>query len=199
MSFRLPNPSSLSQDERMQYRVASAGTRYSGTTPEILADGSAIFSTDDGSRFFLKVFAGKALRPCSNYYYRSAERRNAAIEEFKNSRAKHHTARLIRRTASKQAHSLAVDAILYTCWGYEQTNTEFYQVIGVSGSMVTLRQIASNLEHTGNMTGRVTPTPGHFVGEPIRRRVYANNTVKIDRCSNAWAWDGRPKSVSWYA
>ncbi len=43
MSYRLPNPASLTHDERMQYRAAQVGSRYNGSTPETLGDGSAIY------------------------------------------------------------------------------------------------------------------------------------------------------------
>ncbi|MBO9721631.1 hypothetical protein [Xanthomonas phaseoli] len=62
MSYRLPNPASLTHDERMQYRAAQVGSRYNGSTPETLADGSAIYTAADGSRFYLQAFAGKAVR-----------------------------------------------------------------------------------------------------------------------------------------
>ena len=35
-----------------------------------------------------------------------------------------------------------VGEILNTCWGYDQTNREFYEIIAVKGKKVTLRQIA---------------------------------------------------------
>ncbi|MGV7180294.1 hypothetical protein [Xanthomonas axonopodis] len=40
MSYRLPNPASLTHDERMQYRAAQVGSRYNGSTPETLGEGS---------------------------------------------------------------------------------------------------------------------------------------------------------------
>ena len=38
--------------------------------------------------------------------------------------------------------SLRVGDILYSSWGWEQTNIDFYQVIAIRGSAVDLRQIA---------------------------------------------------------
>ena len=40
-------------------------------------------------------------------------------------------------------HPLQIGSILYTSWGYEQTNIDFYQVIELIGtSTVVLREIA---------------------------------------------------------
>ncbi|MEB2125897.1 hypothetical protein VDS34_22295 [Xanthomonas campestris pv. campestris] len=44
MFSRLPNPASLSPEERAQYRSAMVGARFSEAT-EVLADGSAIYMT----------------------------------------------------------------------------------------------------------------------------------------------------------
>ncbi|WDJ87441.1 hypothetical protein [Xanthomonas campestris] len=197
MFSRLPNPASLSPEERAQYRSSMVGGRYSEAT-EVLADGSAIYMTDEEGRYYLTVFAGKALRPCATWYYRKAESRAAYVEEFKTKRAMHHATQLLRRAAAKKPHTLTVGAILFTSWGYEQTNTEFYQVVSVAGSMVTLRQIESEIEPCGHMSGNATPVPDHFIGEPLRRRARADS-LKIDACSTACVWDGRPKHVSWYA
>lgn len=199
MFYRLPSPATLSPEERMQYRVSHVGSTYGA--PEVLADGSAVFQADKGNRFCLQVFGGKALRPCKKLsgWYRSAEGRARAVEEFKQGRASHHARQVVRRAAAKQPHTLVIGAVLYTCWGYEQTNTEFYEVTAVTGSMVTLRQIASELQNTGFMSGRVSARPGQFIGEPLRRRAGADNAVRIEGGIRAWPHDGSPKSVSWYA
>jgi len=200
MSYRMPNPASLSHDERMQHRDSFVG-HFKGENPDVLQDGSAIYTADKDGRFYLHVFAGKALRVCSRIsgYYRTAERRAEAIEGFKQSRARHHAARLLRRQAAKQPHTLKVGDVLNSCWGYEQTNVEFYEVIAVSGVMVTLREIAAKVTETGFMCGETVPKPGHFIGAPIRRRASATNRVRIHASTGASPWNGRPHYVSWYA
>jgi len=200
MLCRMPNPASLSHDERMQYRNSFVGI-FKGAAPEVLQDGSAIYTADQDGRFYLHVFAGKALKVCSRIsgYYHSAERRAAAIEGFKQSRARYHADRLLRRQAAKQPHTLQVGNVLNSCWGYDQTNVDFYEVIAVSGSMVTLRQIAAKVAETGFMCGETVPEPGQFIDEPIRRRASATNHVRINVSASASPWNGRPLYVSWYA
>jgi len=199
MSYRTPNPASLSHDERMQYRDSFVGL-LKGAEPGVLQDGSAIYTADQDGRFYLHVFAGKALRMCPRLsrYYRTAERRAEVIESFKQSRASHHAARLLRRQAAKQPHTLKVGDVLNSCWGYEQTNVEFYEVIAVSGVMVTLREIAASITETGFMCGQAVACPGQYVGEPIRRRASSTNHVRIHTSASASPWNGRPQYVSWY-
>jgi len=189
---RIPNPASLPPDERMKYRDSFVGK---SSTRECLPDGSAIYTHDDNGRFYLTVFAGKALRTFIHGWYRTDISRANVIETFKRNRAEYHANRILRRQAAKRPHTLKVGDILYTSWGYEQTSVEFYEVIAVSGVMVTLRQIAAHHTEEGYMRGRKTPCPGHFIGEPFRRRAGANNAVRIHSSASAWYWDGRPK---WY-
>jgi len=200
MTYRLSNPASLSHEQRMHYRTSFVGL-FKGAEPDVLQDGSAIYIADQDGRFYLHVFAGKALRACSRIsgYYRTAERRAEAIERFKQSRAAHHAARLLRRQAAKQPHTLKVGDVLNTSWGYDQTNVDFYEVVAVSGVMVTLREIAATVTETGFMCGETVPEPGQFVGEPIRRRASSTNHVRIHASASASPWNGRPHSISWYA
>jgi len=202
MSFRfktrLPNPASMTHEERMQCRDSFVGI-FKGNGAEVLPDGSAIYTADDNGRFYLHIFAGKALRASrATGWYRMATTRADAIERFKQSRAGYHAAKLLRRQAAKKPHTLKVGDILNTSWGYEQTNVEFYEVVAVSGVMVTLRQIAASTTETGFMYGTMFPYPGTFIGEPIRRRASASNWVKIHSSARASPWNGKPQHVSWY-
>jgi len=198
MSYRHSYPASMSHEERMKYRDSSFGP-FKGVEPEVLQDGSAIYIDDEDGLFYLRVYVGKALRVHRKIsgYYRTAERRADVVERFKQARARHHTAKLLRRQAVRKPHTLKVGDVLNTCWGYDQTSVEFYEVIAVSGIMVTLREIAATLTQTGFMCGETTPKPGHFVGEPIRRRASDSNHVRIHACANASPWNGFPKLVSW--
>jgi len=183
----------------MHYRDSRVGA-FKGTAPEILPDGSAIYTCDDGGRFYLHIFQGKALRLLSGVsgWYRTDRARADAIEHFRQSRARFHANTLLRRQASKRPHTLKTGDILNTCWGYEQTNVEFYQIIAVKGVMVTLRQIACDYVPTEYMSGETTPRPDKFIGEPIRRRADSSNHVKINHYIHASPWDGHSKHVSSY-
>jgi len=198
---RLPNPASLTHDERMQHRAHALFSVCRSTEPETLDDGSAIYTADEDGRFYLQIFEGKALRTyrAVSGYYRAADRRAAAIEKFKQSRAQHHARQIQRREAAKKPHTLTVGRMLNTCWGYEQTNVEFYEVVAVSGTMVTLCRVDDRTKDTGPMSGEKMPLPGQFVGEPFKRRASASNHVKINSVANASPWNGMPQYVSWYA
>ena len=48
----------------------------------------------------------------------------------------------VARSSEEFRRSLRVGDILYSSWGWEQTNIDFYQVIAIRGSAVDLRQLA---------------------------------------------------------
>jgi len=200
MSRKLPNPANLSHDDRMAHRAAQLRAAYHDREPETLEDGSAIYTADEGERFYLRVFAGKALRECRaiSGYYRSAEERTEAIRDFIRARDAHQTRKLLRRQVAQKPHTLKIGDILSSSWGWEQTNVEFYQVVVVSKASVTLRQIAASIKQTGYMSGETLPCPDTFIGEPFQRRVSVSNWVRISNYAAASPWNGRPQYVSWY-
>ena len=58
---------------------------------------------------------------------------------------------------------LALGDILVSSWGYDQTNIDFYQVVGFTPSGKSVKLIAIESEHvetTGFMSERVRPCPG---------------------------------------
>jgi len=62
--------------------------------------------------------------------------------------------------------------IFSTCWGYEQTNVEFYEVVSLHGTKtVGLREIARQVvEETSWCSTDVRPVPGKFIDEEVHKR-----------------------------
>jgi hypothetical protein len=105
----------------------------------------------------------------------------------------------VRTMSTVEQAGIEVGTILYTSWGYDQTNVEFFEVIATTKAMVVLQKIGTNYSSTGDMTGTVTPNRTSRLDGPIRRKVSKCGTVRIDDCSSGWVWDGKPKRVSSYA
>lgn len=108
-------------------------------------------------------------------------------------------AQAAEKTAARAAgHGLNVGDILYTCWGYEQTNIDWYQVTEAkTGKSVILRRIAAKVTEVGFMQGPSLPCPNEFAGEAFRA-IFNGRGVKADG-HHASKWDGKPKNCSWYA
>jgi hypothetical protein len=204
MRYRLPNPASLTPDERHTYRLAFAGKHAESF--EHLGDGSLIATgvRQEGVRslYFLAAFLGKSIRPAAGYFcsYNREADRAAAIERIKTSVVSKIAAAAERRAERARPHALKVGDVLHARWGYEQTNVDFYEVVAVRGAVVDVRELATENTATGDMTGRAIPVLGQYVGDVLRgKRPGAGNSVRVTRCSTASPWDGQPKAWSTYA
>jgi hypothetical protein len=110
------------------------------------------------------IFFGKQAKPVSHFTYRDAARRDEAVKSAFASRAKSMAFKAERQEEKKNfVHDYKVGDIFYTSWGYDQTNVDFFEVTKVSGKMLTVREIASQREETGYLTGNCRPVPHRFL------------------------------------
>lgn len=155
-----------------------------------------------------RVFYGRQSKPVLRCYFRTNAQREAAVARcFQSRRDALASKAKLRADRKAAALKCSVGDVLSTCWGWEQTNREFYQVVRVAGANVTVRQIATETVSTGDMTARVAPLVGDFVGPELTRRV-AGSSLKISSCQRATPHDFetvagvkvyRPAGVSSYA
>lgn len=78
---------------------------------------------------------------------------------------------------ASEEHPFVEGTLLYTSWGYEQTNVDFYQVISRTAGTITVREIkAETVPGTaGDMSGMVRPVKDSFIGEPFKMQVRAKS------------------------
>ena len=71
-----------------------------------------------------------------------------------------------------------VGDVFVSSWGYEQTNIDYYQVVGIKGkSTLTLREISAEVVETTHYdAGRKVPSKDNFIGEAFDKRA---NIYKI--------------------
>lgn len=159
-----------------------------------------------GTRYIVRMWRGKARKPFACYWFGSEEQREAWVQrqreaetESLNYKAERTQSRKAER--EKMSAQLIVGSLLYTSWGYDQTNVEFYEITARKGATVTLRQIAAEtVKETGWASANVKPRRGVYVGEPFNRRITAYG-VKIDNVVSAWPCsdEERTHHSSWYA
>lgn len=154
------------------------------------------------------AFHGKASKPAWRFRFRNeAQRAKRAAEHFQriqaweDRRASHRSS----RTAFK--HSFKVGDVFKTCWGYDQTNVEFFECTAVKGKMIEVREIAQEAVEDGSLafSGRCVPMLGKYIGEPLRRRP-SQYGVRIDNVRSASLYEPeiiagakvfQPASYSW--
>ena len=88
--------------------------------------------------------------------------------------------------------------ILYSSWGYEQTNINFYKVKKLCGkTMVELVKIEKKYADVQDChtTDSVLPYPASEFPKKFRRKVYNHTRPGVMINSYEWAslWDGNPK------
>ena len=109
-----------------------------------------------------------------------------------------------------------VGDILYSSWGYDQTNIEFFKVVRVSDFSVWIQKLGSKVvEVTGWAHQNVAPSDSseyqvrnwdaegfEYITKtyPVtRHKIQPSGKgygVRIDYVSSAWLWDGQPKGQS---
>jgi len=183
-------------DKRMEKRTKRLFPACKKSTPEILDDGSAIYVADEGGRFYLQIFAGMAInhapRICG--YYRDKLARDKRIADFKKERAEIAEQKSQQREQAKN-QNFKVGDILCAQYIYSMTLVEYYEVVAVNGSMITIQEIRATTKITGRMVGHKTPCPGEFIGAPLRRRPNTYGYVRINSSGAAKIWDGEPKEI----
>lgn len=107
-----------------------------------------------------------------------------------------------------------VGDILYSSWGYDQTNIEFFKVVKTSEFSVWIQKVGSQVvEVTGWAHQNVIPTDSsdyevrNWEGEGYITKTHSIKRHKIqswgegygvslNSYASAWLWDGKPKGQS---
>jgi len=149
----------------------------------------------------LMLFVGKSNKPLIHCRFHSVESRelkiNSVIQNVENDSKR----KAIRKSVSEQPSTLVVGDILYTSWGYDQTNVEFFQVVKTSGKRTVelMRINASTLEANYDYSDALMPVKDSFITEGFQSqengtyRVKNGKYVSFNSYKNGWLWDGKPK------
>lgn len=92
--------------------------------------------------------------------------------------------------------------ILYSSWGYDQTNIDFYKVLKVTKSSVKIGKVPKKVVGGhGTPSEDVVPIPtaqpeGKLMTKRFKQDPYHPERYFVKINSYAWAylWDGKPKS-----
>ena len=157
----------------------------------------AIWTWEEGDKLYGIAFQGKAQKPLWNYRFRDEAQRVRQIKETIADRKLSLEAKRKRMEERRnQQHGLTEGDILYSSWGYDQTNVDFYQVTKVMGKQVIIREVASKVVKDSGPQVYVAAVPNKFVGAPMRKTPQGNGrdvSIKINSFAYAHPWDGKPK------
>lgn len=155
-----------------------------------LSDAVAYLSINSRGRPRATVYFGKQTKPALDYIYNTEAARNARVAEAFKARQETLAYKAKRQAERKAAgRGVEVGDILVTCWGYDQTNREFFEVTKLIGTkMVEVREIAQVREETGWERGNCVPQSGSYIGEPMRK-LAVDGRVTIDDVRTARKWN----------
>ena len=165
---------------------------------------SAVCYLDTSGKMPIVVaFQAKRQKPSNNYRFpKGVDQAHKFIKQFieevaESEKVKAEWAAKTKQRAEDAKNSYNVGDILYSSWGYDQTNVDFYQVIDRTAATVTLAKISQNIVSQEKTYEHVAPIAGDIVGKTFRAKI-SGYGVKVGY--NNWAnkWDGTPKhQTSW--
>jgi hypothetical protein len=149
---------------------------------------------EEGDKVYGMGFMGRQNKPFFNYIFRSERNRDQFIDKTIDDRKK----TMRRKTEEKEErqkfrHDYMKGDILYSSWGYDQTNVDFYQVIDTTEKSIKIRQVGKRVVREERGSDYVVAVPGKFTDGPMTKRVSPGGHVKITSGTYAYKWDGKPK------
>lgn len=158
------------------------------------------YQSDRGPAFV--AYKGRQGKAARHYAFPDSERRDASLAAFVKQETEAQDWKRARREAG---HGLDVGDIVYSSWGYEQTNVDFFEIVRVpSGRSAVVRKIEQDTIESapGSMCGKTTPKPGQFEAtakEATHRAAGLHSLIGGKSARGSLSkWEGRPCGVSWY-
>ena len=144
--------------------------------------GAEAYTYSLNGRFIVAAFTARSKSPVFHYAFLDEAGRTKRLEDFFSAQSCDAARRIEARAARFNYEVKLVEGdILYTSWGWEQTNVGFYQVIRVINKKIVVRKIAKDYEETQYMAGFSTPIPGFFVSGEFVVSTTGETTAKIER------------------
>ena len=146
--------------------------------PEVNA---VVYMRSINGRFSVLAYSAKRTKPDFYYLFKTAEVADKYIEEYLNG-LKLTLDYKATKKAEKKAYvpDVKVGDVFVSSWGYDQTNVDYYEVVDLVGAKsVVIRPIKATYEETGFMSGYVTPVPGSYWGEPVKKLVGNGGYIKV--------------------
>ena len=156
------------------YRINKNAARLAqgtGFAPELIYNISLVRFQGRNGRCIAAWTPGMKRPPRYVYKAHTPEEYDKAMERIRQEaeRFRRHD-EAVARSSEEFRRSLRVGDILYSSWGWEQTNIDFYQVIAIRGSAVDLRQLDQRTTEDSYMCGTTVPLPDVFKGKTHTHR-----------------------------
>ncbi len=148
---------------------------------------TAVIFFEKDSKYMVKTWTDKAIKPTSFYYFKTEEDRLKYATQWVDTINKKNIEKQAKRDKKKLfKHTLEIGDILSSSWGHEQTNTDFYAVVAKTEKTVTIRQLQQTSTYTGHDYGHTLPVKDAFYGNhTITKKVQEGNWIRLTSYSSA--------------
>ncbi len=189
--------------DRYQIRWLREGDA-SDVTTVFGEDGATVayFYTGNNGKPSMLTYVGKRGKENSRYYYVDEKQRQAALTRFIEGvvyRQEQKEAAVAERKSSTT--KLNVGDVVYTSWGYDQTNIDYFMITEISKtkkSVKVSKMTQAIRQATGPDSADVVPTLDTL--DPGGRwfRTWGDyNVTNVDGSHTGYPWDGKPNYSSW--
>jgi hypothetical protein len=161
------------------------------TLVDAMGTDAAVYTYERNGNLCAVAFHGKAGKSDWRHRFPNNEQRDKKIASFIDGRKIRAEAMAERRALQKAPHTMQIGDILYSSWGYDQTNIDYYEVVGVTKKCVKIRSIESDIfgRDEWGQSGKCRPAPGKFKGQ-IQNKLVQNveDRVYLKIASYAFAY-----------
>lgn len=162
----------------------------------------------------LKAWRGQGGNKAAFYYGFSTMQRAEiyAAEYVRQEQGRHQrraaqvAERQAKRANLKASDHWMVGDTVYTSWGYDQTNVEFFQVVALKARSVVVRQVSeNNSDHGQPGGGKTAPRRYEYIGPEVLCPLDENGGFSAGPCYNSnkpsfrhscYKWNGRAMYTS---
>lgn len=132
----------------------------------------AAYVWERGGKFYAKVYYGQSTKPKNYHVWPAAEPREKFIAGVFEGAKLAAEAKAKRRAEAKAwVNPYKAGDVLKGSWGYDQTNVDYFEVVSVSGKMLSIRELAQ--ERSGDGYGgssKCVPMIGEYKSGVYRIR-----------------------------
>lgn len=133
-------------------------------------------------------FKGKQIKASFHYRFKTTEAAKNYADTFVSGVEKIAADKAAAKAVRKATvRALELGDVLVSSWGYEQTNIDYYQVVGLVGKASVLLQEIAKQKTTDDRgdTGKCVPIIDNFIGEPFTKKVINGIRVTLTSYSSA--------------
>ncbi|MET7038797.1 hypothetical protein [Elizabethkingia miricola] len=166
-------------------------------TSDYLDNTIILFEKD--TYYYSMIFTGRKTKP--TYFNRATAEdiREVGINNIKKILLEKHEKNLsFIENRKRISDTIQEGTILYSDWGYEQTNINFYLVLERRNSKLILQEIGQTRTYERQDAGTCIANTEIKKGEPFERRLTKYASVIINEVQTATIYNGKPLNWSSY-